>query len=131
MKLFISRLSIHICAFLIITIVFMLLTKNLFGASDRFWSVFSGLIYFIIPICAVINICGEIAFVVFVNKNNKESTFKVLTIRSVKFLCYLILVLVSMLVFKDFEEKSFIGVSIVILYFIYAIIEFFYFRNKN
>lgn len=131
MKFFISRAAIHICILAVNTIACMALIKHLYGTSDLYWSLFYNSVYVVIPIIATINILGEIAFSHFANKEEKESIFKIMAIRTVKFLTYLILALYFTFTATNYQEKIFFGLLIVILFFIYAGVEFGYFRKNS
>lgn len=85
----------------------------------------------LIAIFALLNGAGEIAFALLTQKNNKSSMFKIIVIRALKFLCYLICTL-PLLLFPDMSKdyKLFYGVLIVVLFLLYCLIEFSYFKKK-
>jgi len=131
MKFFISRAIIHICTLAVSTIAYMALIKYLYGTSDLYWSLFYNSVCVAIPIIATINILGEIGFSLFANKEEKESIFKIMAIRTVKFLTYLILALYFTITATNYQEKLFFGLLIVALFFIYAGVEMGYFRKNS
>lgn len=131
MKFFIYRAIIHICTLAVSTFACMALIKYLYGTSDLYWPLFYNSVYVVIPIIATINILGEIAFAIFTSKEEKESIFKIMAIRTVKFLTYLILALYFTITATNYQEKLFFGLLIVILFFIYAGVEFGYFRKNS
>ncbi|MCR4801255.1 MAG: hypothetical protein K5860_12180 [Bacteroidales bacterium] len=85
----------------------------------------------LIAIFALLNGAGEIAFALLTQKNDKSSMFKIIVIRTLKFLCYLICTL-PLLLFPDMSKdyKLFYGVLIVVLFLLYCLIEFSYFKKK-
>lgn len=84
----------------------------------------------LVTVFALLNGAGEIAFAVLTKKNNKSSMFKIIVIRTLKFLCYLICTL-PLILFPDLskEYKLFYGVLIIVLFFLYCLIEFSYFKT--
>lgn len=131
MKFFISRLTVHICTLAITALACALTIENVYKNDDTFWTIFYGAMFCIIPIVATINILGEIAFSLFANKEENESIFKIMAIRTVKFLTYLILALYFTITATNYQEKLFFGLLIVVLFFIYAGVEFGYFRKNS
>lgn len=131
MKFFISRLTVHICTLAITALACALTIENVYKNDDTFWTIFYGAMFCIIPIVATINIVGEIAFHIFTKAEGKENIFKIMTIRMAKFLCYLILTLYFTITANNYQEKLFFGLLIVAMFFIYAGVEFGYFRKNS
>ena len=123
MKFVLSRILIHLTTFTcFVIILYFLHTK--WQMSHLNFSLTH------VAVFALLNGAGEIAFALLTRKNDKSSMFKIIVIRTLKFLCYLICTL-PLLLFPDLsnEYKLFYGVLIIVLFFLYCLIEFSYFKT--
>lgn len=119
MRFFISRICIHFVVFLL-SLLFLYFSKNFDYTTSLLISIVAG-----------VNIIGEFAFAIFVKGDKKDCVLKIMAIRTTKFLCYLVLTLPFVL-FAEPANKLFDGVLLVILFFVYAGVEFSYFKmNKE
>ncbi len=124
MNFFLRRALFHITLFIVLILGILTIAKHF--SEEFYWSVF-GIAIPTISAFALINLFGEIAFVVCLKKQDKSSLFKILVIRTIKFILYLILTIPFVWFFKDI--KTFHGLLIVCLFVIYVIVEFSFFRN--
>lgn len=123
MNLLLSRACIHAALFIVFCAI-------AFALPCSEWR--QGVLT-IISVFALINVFGEIAFALFTNGKDKSSLSKILLIRSIKFLCYLILTLPLIGVGNIFQgdNKLLFGLVIVGLFFIYTIVEFTFFKMRK
>ena len=125
MNFFLGRILLHLTAFTSLVIVLCFLHTKLqmphLNYSLGLVSVF-----------ALLNAASEISFTLLTQKSDKSSMFKIIIIRAIKFLCYLVCML-PLLLFPDTsnEYKLFYGILIVVLFFLYCIVEFSYFKKKE
>lgn len=124
MNFFLRRALLHITLFIVLLLGVLTIAKHY--PETFYWSVF-GTAPTIISAFALINLFGEIAFVICLKKEDKSSLFKILVIRTIKFLLYLALT-IPFLWFVD-KDKTFFGLLIVCLFVIYVMVEFSFFRN--
>ena len=123
MKFVLSRILIHLTTFTcFVIILYFLHTK--WQMSHLNFSLT------LVAVFALLNGAGEIAFALLTRKNDKSSMFKIIVIRTLKFLCYLICTL-PLLLFPDLsnEYKIFYAVLLIVLFFLYCLIEFSYFKT--
>lgn len=124
MKYVLGRILLHLTTFTCLVLVSCLLHSKWQMPHLKFS-------LSLIAIFALLNGAGEIAFALLTQKNDKSSMFKIIVIRTLKFLCYLICTL-PLLLFPDMSKdyKLFYGMLIVVLFFLYCLIEFSYFKKK-
>lgn len=82
---------------------------------------------------SIVNMLGELAFAFLTKKQDKSSMFKIIVIRTIKFLCYLFLT-IPLLWFDEVSSKEiklFYGLFIVGLFFLYVFIEFSFFSSRE
>ena len=87
----------------------------------------------VVSIVALFNGICEYAFARWANSQEKASLFKIMVIRTLKFLCYLLLTLpliVDMFALPN-ENKIYYGLFIVALFFLYLFMEITYFVCKT
>ena len=123
MKFVLSRILIHLTTFTCLVII-------LYFLHTKWQMPHLNLSLTLVAVFALLNGAGEIAFALLTRKNDKSSMFKIIVIRTLKFLCYLICTL-PLILFPDLskEYKLFYGVLIIVLFFLYCLIEFSYFKT--
>lgn len=124
MKFFLRRALLHCSLFVVLILIVLGIVSHF---SDELYRNVLGTATTIISAFALINIFGEIAFTICMNQDDKSNLFKIMVIRTTKFLLYLILT-IPFVWFLD-NNKTFFGLLIVSLFMIYVIIEFSFFRN--
>lgn len=130
MKFFLRRALLH-CTLFIVLISSVLLIASRFP-EEVYWTIF-GVATVIISAFALINIFGELAFAVCTKTQDKSSLFKIIVIRTIKFLCYLIMTLPVSYVCKQNESvlPLFFAILMIVLFFIYVIVEFSFFKRRT
>lgn len=127
MKFFLSRCIVHCTIFVLLCLTAILLPNNTFSGN---WKAVT---LTVVSMFAIINGLGEIAFARFARKRDSSGAFKIMVIRTIKFLLYLCMTLP--LVWDVFclpeQNKLYYGLLIVVLFFLYVIVEFSYFAGKE
>lgn len=123
MKFYVSRILIHCSVFTLLCLLVLCATESFLDSSAK------RLCLSAISIAAICNGIGEYVVIRFARNREKSSLFKIFVVRTVKFLCYLLLTLP--LVWDRFSlgenYKLCYGLMIVGLFFVYILVEITYF----
>lgn len=123
MKLYVWRIVTHCTLFMVLCMAILFAPETLLVGQ---WK--AGALT-VISIVALFNGICEYAFVRLTKSQEKSSLFKIMVIRTVKFLCYLLLTLplIGNIFALPNENKVYYGLFIVALFFLYLFVEFTYF----
>ncbi len=120
MRILLSRALLH-CG------IFIVIVSSLFLTCDSESYLFRSAIT-ISTIVAAINLIGEIVHVLIPTPTEKAKIFKTLFVTSAEFLGYLILTIPFVL--RAQSDKEILGLYIIGIFFLYAIVEFLFFRKQ-
>ena len=120
MKILLSRALFH-CG------IFIVIASSLFLMCDSESYLFRSAIT-ISAIVATINLIGEIVHILIPTSTAKAKIFKTFFVTSAEFLGYLILTIPFVL--NAESDKQILGLFVVALFFIYAIVEFLFFKKQ-
>ena len=123
MKFYVWRIVTHCTLFMVLCMAILFAPETLLVGQ---WK--AGALT-VVSIVALFNGICEYAFARLANSQEKASLFKIMVIRTLKFLCYLLLTLplvVNVFALPN-ENKVYYGLFIVALFFLYLFVEFTYF----